>query len=166
MKVQSVAILCALTCATFAGAAAAQDVTLRVTHEMAAQDAINIAAQRFAERVAERTDGRIDVKVFPAAQLGHDNDTMEQIKLGADMIVITNPGGAAPSEVPDLSILDGPYLFDSMADYRKLVKSDWFKSVSDQLEQKAGMKLLAANWLFGVRHVLTEKPIRTPNDMK
>ena len=165
MKISCIALLCALACAPFAGAAA-QDVTLRVTHEMAAQDAINIAAQRFAERVAERTGGRIDVKVFPSAQLGHDNDTMEQTKLGADMIVITNPGGAAPSEVPDLSILDGPYLFHGLADYRKLVKSEWFKSVSDQLEQKAGLKLLAANWLFGVRHVLTDKPIRTPDDMK
>ena len=64
---------------------------------------------------------------------------MEQTKLGADMIVITNPGGAAPKEVPDLSILDGPYLFHSMADYRKLVKSDWFKSVSDRLEKEAGL---------------------------
>ena len=156
MKSSCIALLCALTTAAFATAATAQDVTLRVTHEMAAQDAINIAAQRFAERVAERTGGRIDVKVFPAAQLGHDNDTMEQTKLGADMIVITNPGGAAPKEVPDLSILDGPYLFHSMADYRKLVKSDWFKSVSDRLEKEAGLKLLAANWLFGVRHVLTD----------
>ena len=166
MKSSFIAFLCALITAAFAGAAAAQDVTLRVTHEMAAQDAINIAAQRFAERVAERTGGRIGVKVFPAAQLGHDNDTMEQTKLGADMIVITNPGGAAPKEVPDLSILDGPYLFHSMADYRKLVKSDWFKSVSDRLEKEAGLKLLAANWLFGVRHVLTDKPIRTPDDIK
>ena len=32
------------------GPATAADVTLRVTHEMAAQDAINIAAMRFAER--------------------------------------------------------------------------------------------------------------------
>lgn len=144
----------------------ADDITLRITHEMAAQDAINIAAEHFAERVAERTGGRVAVKVFPAAQLGHDTDTLEQIKLGGDMIVITNPGGAAPAEVPDLSILDGPYLFDTPADYRKLLKSDWFKSVSDQLEQKAGLKILAANWLFGVRHVLTDKPIRTPDDFK
>jgi len=94
------------------------------------------------------------------------NDVLEQIKLGADIICITNPGGAAPSEVPDLSVLDGPYLYDSLADYRKLVKSDWFKSIEAQLEQKAGLKILAANWLFGVRHILTDKPIRTPADVK
>jgi tripartite ATP-independent transporter DctP family solute receptor len=133
---------------------------------MAAQDAINIAAIRFAERVAERTGGRIAMKVFPSAQLGHDNDALEQIKLGADIICITNPGGVAPAEVPDLSVLDGPYLYDSLADYRKLMKSDWFKSVATELEQKAGVKILAANWLFGVRHILTDKPIRTPDDIK
>src|SRR5882724_5488172 len=155
-------LFAALLAAAVAGGAMAADVTLRVTHEMAAQDAINVAALRFAERVAERTGGRIALKVFPSAQLGHDNDALEQIKLGADMICITNPGGAAPSEVPDLSVLDGPYLYDSLADYRKLVKSDWFKSIEAQLEQKAGLKILAANWLFGVRHILTDKQIRIP----
>ena len=166
MKKPGLALLSALLSSVIAGPAVAADITFRVTHEMAAQDAINIAAERFAERVADRTGGKVDVKVFPSAQLGHDNDTIEQVKLGADMIVITNPGGTASSEVPDLSVLDGPYLYDSLADYRKLVKSAWFKKVTDQLEQKAGLKLLAANWLFGVRHVLTDKPIRTPDDMK
>jgi tripartite ATP-independent transporter DctP family solute receptor len=145
--------------------AKAADVTLRVTHEMAAQDAINIAAMRFAERVAERSGGQIDVKVFPAAQLGHDNDSLEQVKLGADLIVITQMAAAAPSEVPDLTILDGPYLYDDLADYRKLIASDWFDAQERKLEQ-AGVKVLAANWLFGVRHTLTDRPIRTPEDMQ
>ena len=148
-----------------AGPAKAANVTLRVTHEMAAQDAINIAAMRFAQRVAERSGAQIDVKVFPAAQLGHDNDSLEQIKLGADLIVITQMAAAAPSEVPDLTILDGPYLYDDLADYRKLIASDWFEAQERKLEQ-AGVKVLAANWLFGVRHVLADRPIRTPEDMQ
>jgi len=166
MRKLGVGLLAAFLAMAVAGGTNAADVTLRVTHEMAAQDAINIAAIRFAERVAERTGGRIAMKVFPSAQLGHDNDALEQIKLGADIICITNPGGVAPAEVPDLSVLDGPYLYDSLADYRKLMKSDWFKSVATELEQKAGVKILAANWLFGVRHILTDKPIRTPDDIK
>ena len=166
MRKLGVAALAGALAVMMAGVACAADMTLRVTHEMAAQDAINVAAQRFAERIAERTGGRIAVQVFPSAQLGHDNDAIEQIKLGADMICITNPGGVAPAEVPDLSVLDGPYLFDTIADYRRLVKSDWFKAQAAQLEQKAGLKILAANWLFGVRHVLTDKPIRTPDDFK
>jgi tripartite ATP-independent transporter DctP family solute receptor len=146
--------------------AQAADVTLRVTHEMGAQDAINIAALRFAQRVADRSAGLIDVKVFPAAQLGHDNDALEQIRGGADLIVITQAAAAAPADVPDLTILDGPYLYDSLDDYRRLAKSDWFKGEAQKLEDKAGMKLLAANWLFGVRHVLSDRPIRTPDDFK
>jgi tripartite ATP-independent transporter DctP family solute receptor len=147
------------------GPAKAADVTLRVTHEMAAQDAINIAAMRFAERVAQRSGGQIDVQVFPAAQLGHDNDSLEQIKLGADLIVVTQMAAAAPSEVPDLTILDGPYLYDDLADYRTLIASDWFAAQKQKLEQ-AGVKVLAANWLFGVRHTLADRPLRTPEDMQ
>jgi tripartite ATP-independent transporter DctP family solute receptor len=120
---------------------------------------------RFAQRVTERSGGQIDMKVFPAAQLGHDNDSLEQIKLGADLIVITQIAAAAPSEVPDLTILDGPYLYDDLADYRKLIKSDWLESQEQKLEE-AGVKVLAANWLFGVRHLLADRPIRTPEDMQ
>jgi TRAP-type transport system periplasmic protein len=160
-----IAALLSLFAIAGSGPAKAADVTLRVTHEMAAQDAINIAAMRFAERVAERSGGQIDVKVFPAAQLGHDNDSLEQIKLGADLIVITQMAAAAPSEVPDLTILDGPYLYDDLADYRTLIASDWFASQEQKLEQ-AGVKVLAANWLFGVRHTLADRPLRTPEDMQ
>ena len=148
------------------GSAQAADVTLRVTHEMGPKDAINIAAERFAQRLSERSGGRIDVKVFPAAQLGHDNDSLEQIRGGADLIVITNTGAAAPADVPDLTILDGPYLYQDLDDFRRLAKSDWFKGEAKKLEEKAGMKLLAANWLFGVRHVLSDRAIRTPEDFK
>ena len=166
MKNLGVALALLLAATTLSEEAAAADFTFRITHEMAAQDAINIASERFAERVAERTGGKVDMKVFPSAQLGHDNDSLEQIRLGADLIVVTNPGGIAPAEVADLSILDGPYLVSSIADYRKLIKSSWFADVSKRLEEKAGLKILAANWLFGVRHVLTDRPIRNPEDFK
>jgi tripartite ATP-independent transporter DctP family solute receptor len=165
MRTLAASLGAALFAAVLAGPAQAQDYTFRVTHEMAAQDAINIAAVRFAERVMERSGGRIDVKVFPAAQIGHDNDTLEQTKAGASLIVITNPGGAAGAEVPDLTVLDGPYLFDTLGDYRTLINSDWFASASDQLEQKGRLKMLAANWLFGVRHLITDHPVRSPDEI-
>lgn len=148
------------------GSAYAADFTFRVTHEMGPQDAINIAAERFAQRLAERSGGRIDVRVFPAAQLGHDNDSLEQIRAGADLIVLTQPAAAAPADVPDLTILDGPYLYDDLDDFRRLSQSDWFQGEAKKLEERAGMKLLAANWLFGVRHVLADRPIRTPEDFQ
>ena len=165
MKTLMAGLMFALLAIGLVGPTAAQEYTFRVTHEMAAQDAINIAAIRFAERVIEQSGGRIDVKVFPAAQIGHDNDTLEQTKSGASLIVITNAGGAAGAEVPDLSVLDGPYLFDTLGDYRTLIKSDWFASVSDDLEKKGKLKILAANWLFGVRHLITDRAVRTPDDI-
>ena len=72
MKTLMVSIVFSFLALGLVGPTEAQEYTFRVTHEMAAQDAINIAAIRFAERVAESSGGRIDVKVFPAAQIGHD----------------------------------------------------------------------------------------------
>ncbi len=166
MRTLTLAILSALFALGVVAPTNAAEITLRVTHEMAAQDAINIASIRFAERVAERTGGRIDVKVFPAAQIGHDNDTLEQAVSGANLIIVTNPGVAGGDQVPDLAVLDGPYLYDDFLDYRTLIKSDWFKLLSKQLEEKGKLKLLAANWLFGVRHFITDRPIRSPDDLK
>jgi TRAP-type C4-dicarboxylate transport system substrate-binding protein len=48
-------------------------------------------------------------------------------------------------------------------DYEKLLASDWYKGIEQKLEQ-AGFKLIMANGFFGQRHMIADKPIRTPAD--
>lgn len=142
----------------------AQDFTLRVTHVLSTSEPMHLASERFAELVSERSDGRIAVEVFPAGQLGSNLDMYEQVRMGAPIVQISDPGYLS-DYVPDFGILNGPYLLDDPADFAKLLESDWYQGIVEQMAEEQGLRVLSLNWLFGSRHVISNTPVRTLADM-
>jgi tripartite ATP-independent transporter DctP family solute receptor len=125
---------------------------------------INEHLKKLAERVKARTEGEVKIQVFIASALGSNQDTYEQALSGAPIIGHADPGYMA-AYVPDLGVLNGPYLVDKPEDYNKILSSDVFAEMENKLEKK-GFKVLAFNWYFGTRHIISDKEIRTPADMK
>jgi TRAP-type transport system periplasmic protein len=117
----------------------------------------------FAERVKDRSKGRITVTIFTGDQLGPQKKVNEMIKSGARMLSVTDYGQLSQF-VPDMAVVAGPYMFSSPDEAKKLFASPVFKDLSTRLEQQ-GLKLIMADGLFGVRHLLAGKPVRTPADM-
>ena len=105
----------------------------------------------------------MQIQVFPSEQLGSGKEVNEMIRQGANVMNITDPGYLSDF-VPDIGVLNGPYLIKDPKDYDKLLASDWYKGVEKKLEQ-AGFKLIMANGFFGQRHLIADKPVRTPADM-
>ena len=142
----------------------AQDFTLRVTHVLSTSEPMHLASERFADLVSERSDGRVAVEVFPAGQLGSNLDMYEQVRMGAPIVQISDPGYLS-DYVPDFGILNGPYLLEDPADFAKLLESDWYQGIVEQLAEDEGIRVLSLNWLFGSRHIIANQPIRTPDDL-
>ncbi len=155
--------------ATFLGLSAvtlqAQDLTLRVTHVLSTTEPMHLASERFAELVKERSDGRIAVEVFPAGQLGSNLDMYEQVRMGAPIVQISDPGYLS-DYVPDFGILNAPYLLDEAGDFQKLLDSDWYKGISDKIAADHQIRVLTLNWLFGGRQIIANKPVRSPADLQ
>ena len=151
-----------LTAIAVALPAAAQDVKIRFAHSLSTTEPAHLAAEYFAKNVAERTKGRVQIQVFPGEQLGPGKDINEMIRQGANVMNITDPGYLSDF-VPDIGVLNGPYLVAGPNDYEKLLASDWYKGVEAKLAQ-AGIKLVMANGFFGQRHMIADKPIRKPED--
>jgi tripartite ATP-independent transporter DctP family solute receptor len=149
-----------LACAT---GAAGQDVKIRFAHSLSATEPAHLAAEFFAKNVAARTNGRVQVQVFPGEQLGPGKEVNEMIRQGANVMNITDPGYLSDF-VPDIGVLNGPYLVKDPKDYEKLLASDWYKATEKKLEA-AGFKLIMANGFFGQRHLISDKPVRKPEDM-
>jgi TRAP-type C4-dicarboxylate transport system substrate-binding protein len=79
-----------------------------------------VAADRFAEILKERSQGRIDVRVAGAAQLGDDLAMLTGLRTGTlDMSV--NSQGPASSLVPEIAALGLPFLFATSAAAYRLV---------------------------------------------
>lgn len=144
------------------GAAFAKDLTIRFAHSLSSTEPAHLAAEYFARNVGERTKGSVKIQVFPGEQLGPGKDVNEMIRQGANVMNITDPGYLSDF-VPDIGVLNGPYLVRTPDEYQKLLASDWYRSIEKKLAD-AGFKLIMANGFFGQRHMIADRPIRTPAD--
>ncbi|QZY54361.1 C4-dicarboxylate TRAP transporter substrate-binding protein [Crassaminicella profunda] len=126
---------------------------------------IDLAANEWKKLVEERSNGTMKIELFPSAQLGSKNDLIDQMLAGDAVITLADGAFYADRGVKDFGIVFGPYLFDTWEECWKLTESDWYKEQSAKLEEK-GLKLLASNWMYGDRHTLTTKPVKTVADLK
>jgi TRAP-type C4-dicarboxylate transport system substrate-binding protein len=100
----------AVAIAGVAPVAQAQATKLRFAHTVSTEDTSHRAIVEFAKKVKERTGGRVEVEIYPAAQLGNDPKVLEGVRLGTiDAGMTGNPFFS--SFAPELNVLDLPYLF-------------------------------------------------------
>ena len=157
-------LLTALVASLFSLPSLAQDVIkIRLAHSLSTSEPAHVAAEYFAKNVALRTNNRVQIQVFPSEQLGPGKEVNEMIRQGANVMNITDPGYLSDF-VPDIGVLNGPYLIKDPNDYTRLLASDWYKAVEKKLEA-AGFKLVMANGFFGQRHLIADKAVRKPEDM-
>ena len=72
------------------------------------------AAEMMRERASELTNGRLDVQVFPSAQLGGSREMVEGMQVGtAEMAMPT--AAVASRVIKELEVLDLPFLFRDFA---------------------------------------------------
>lgn len=144
--------------------AAAQNYTVRFsTSQVNPNEPVVKVMHSFADRVKERSKGRLTFTIFTGDQLGPQKKVNEMVKSGARVLSVTDYGQLSQF-VPDVGVLAGPYLYGSVDEGRKLFGSPVYQELAAKLEQQ-GLKVIVSDGLFGVRHVLGSKPVRTPSDM-
>lgn len=138
---------------------------LKMSYTIAGTETIAEVAQEMAKSIEEKTDGQLILQNYPNGELASDVDALELAASGSNVLAFGTPDFLA-SYVPDLGVLDGPYLFSNPEEFAVLEGSDWFAQVSEDLESK-GIKNLSMGWYFGPRHVIhnTGKEIKTPEDL-
>jgi TRAP-type transport system periplasmic protein len=142
----------------------ADKIVIKIAYENNPGEPLDLAVKEWARSFAEKTKGKGELKLYPSSQLGSKKDVMEQMKLGSAIITIGD-GGFFSDYVPDFGILMGPYLGKDYKDIFKLTKTPWFADLSKKLEGK-GFHVLTSNWLYGTRHMVVRKQVRTPADLK
>lgn len=121
-------------------------------------------AERIAATAKEKSGGRMDIQVFPAGQLGSGKDMMESVVSGG--LTLTTDGAAAlGSLLPQLSVIEAPYLWRDAAHMAKVGSSPVFGTMNDELVAKRGLRMLAVTY-YGKRHLTTgSKEVRSAADM-
>src|SRR6478736_5762469 len=61
----------------------AAEIQLRYGNNLPLSHPLNIRAKEAADRIAKETDGKVEMLIFPANQLGGDTDMLSQVRNGA-----------------------------------------------------------------------------------
>ncbi len=142
----------------------AQPVTIRWGESLAGSHPQVQMAERVAKEVKEKSGGRIDMQVFPNSQLGSGKDMIEAVSSGA-LQMTTDGAGALGAFLPQLSVIEAPYLWRDAAHMAKAAGTPLFAKMNDDLVSKRGMRMLNITY-YGKRHLTTgSKAVRTPADM-
>lgn len=122
------------------------------------------AHEHWKEILEEQSDGSMTLNVFPSDQLGSTKDAIDQCLTGDAVITSTDASYFADLGVKDLMICQAPFLCQTWEQVDKLYASDWFEEQKAELENY-GIKVLAANWRYGDRNLLTKKKVESPADI-
>jgi TRAP-type C4-dicarboxylate transport system substrate-binding protein len=121
--------------------------------------------KELAESIKTKSNGRLVVEVYPSAQLGSDEDVIEQALQGVNVAVLTD-GGRMGNYVNDIAIIGMAYFANNYDDVLKVTQSETFAGWEKELAEENGIRILSFNWYDGARSFFTNKTVNTPADLK
>jgi tripartite ATP-independent transporter DctP family solute receptor len=126
---------------------------------------VNKRAQEAIDRIRNATGGRLEIRLFPANQLGSDTDLLSQVRSGG--VEFFNQASVVLSTlVPAAGIVNTGFAFHDYNEVWKAMDGPLGTYVRAQIE-KVGLLTMSKPWDNGFRHVTTSsKPVKTPDDLK
>ena len=146
-----------------AGAAQAQ-TKLKWAHVYETSEPFHTQSVWAAGEIAKRTSNRYQIDVYPASQLGKENDLNQGLSLGTVDIIVSGSSFAARS-FPPIGVTYYPYTFRDADHLLAYTKSDVFKELAKGYSDKTGHQILAVSY-YGARHTSSNKPIKACADLK
>lgn len=117
-----------------------------------------------ADEFKKRTNGKYEITVYPASQLGKETDINQGLTLGTVDIIISGSSFAARA-YPPIGVTYYPFTFRGPDHLLAYTKSDIFKEMAKGYQEKSGHQIVAVSY-YGTRHTTSNKPIKSCADMK
>ena len=150
--------------AALAGSAASAQTVLKINIALAQNSHYGVAVDTFAREVEQRTQGRYKVQTFYSAALGAERESVEGVQLGTLDMTLTSTG-PLPNFVPEVAILDIPFLFRDYAHARAVLDGPIGQELLAKFPAKGMVGLAWAE--NGFRHMTNSKhPVNAPEDLK
>ncbi|WP_229052472.1 TRAP transporter substrate-binding protein [Aeromicrobium sp. Leaf350] len=142
------------------GSDGGETITLRFGHVFAEGSLQHEAIMRAVEQIEDETDGRVEIQVFPAGQLGSDSEMDEALQEGSlDMRAGTLP----ESKMPSLAIQAAPFLFDDPIVMQETMRGDVANDlVWDPMKEELGVRLVDA-WYTGTFTIFCNAEVTDPD---
>jgi tripartite ATP-independent transporter DctP family solute receptor len=126
---------------------------------------VNIRAAEALNRIREATGGKLDIKLFPANQLGSDTDLLSQVR-GGSVEFFNLSTSILSTFVPVAGILNTGFAFTDYDAVWKAMDGDLGTYVRAQIA-KTPIMTVSRVWDNGFRQITSSlREIRTPDDLK
>ena len=145
--------------------ARAAEFTLKLATGQSLTQPINTRLDQAIGRIRDASGGRVEIKFFPASQLGSDTDLLSQIRNGG--VDFLNIAGSVLSTIAPVAALNNVgFAFNSADDIWKTMDGALGAHIRSEIE-KSGMLVVAKPGDNGIRQITSSaKVIAAPGDMQ
>lgn len=146
----------------------AQEVNLRFSADSPPSNVKVQAYQKWADLAKQRSGGKINIRIFPSAQLYNDVNAIPAVSAGT-VDMAAPPSSLLTSVVPASAVFELPSLWGISYDqYRKLVEGPFGKQLEKQYEDKLGVKVVGyynvGSWIWATS--AKGKAVTKPSDFQ
>ncbi|TDI43998.1 MAG: TRAP transporter substrate-binding protein [Acidobacteria bacterium] len=170
MHLHKASIIFLLACTVFScegkggGGGAGEKIVLRVAHNGSVHHPHNVGFEKFKEVLEAETQGRVEVQIFPAEQLGTEEEASQMVKVGTIAATAAGAGGGLAPFVPEAELFNFPFLFRDLDHFYRVVDGPIGRRIGLAIEEALDCVVLGY-WFSGVRNVWnSKKPILVPGD--
>jgi tripartite ATP-independent transporter DctP family solute receptor len=158
------ALATSLSCLLVVASPAVAQTKLKWAHVYEVGEPYHKEAEWAAEEIKKRTSGRYEIQVFPASQLGNENQINEGLGLGTVDMIYTGVAFAGSIHKP-VAITNAPFVLRDFDHWKAYRDSKLFRDIAKGYEDKTNHKVIALTY-YGQRHVTANREIKVPADMK
>lgn len=137
--------------------------TFRIGHVANEDHSWHQAFEYFEKIVEERSQGRIEVEVYPAEQLGKEIEVIRSIQAGIVEMTIT--AGTLQNWTEMAGFCETPFLLKDSSHLHQVVDGPIGDRIEAAIISHTGMRPVAY-FERGARHLTSNRPIRHPSELK
>src|SRR6266481_4663472 len=126
---------------------------------------VNVRGQEAIDRIREATSGRLEIKLFPANQLGSDTELLTQVRNGG-VEFFNQSSSILATFVPTAGVVNTGFAFANYESVWQAMDGGLGAYIRAQIA-KTPIMTVSKIWDNGFRHVTSSgREIRTPDDLK
>jgi TRAP-type transport system periplasmic protein len=137
---------------------------LRIAYTMGTSELVHQSAGKMADLVETKSGGAIQVRLYPAGQLGNDQGVIEAVKLRSVDAAIT---GGAPIGwyAPEYGVLEAPFVWRDYAHVQRVWDGPLGSEIKESVFKRAKVRMHDI-WFRGPRYLTTtDRRIKHPDDL-
>ena len=144
-------------------AAQGTPIEIMVSHNNPQGSPEDEGLQAFKEALEARTDGRVQVQIYPALQLGSMREQVESTQYGV-IHITQQPTAVLSNFAPVYELVDFPYLWPDLDTFFEVMEGELGDQIHAQAEQEG---LVGLGWMVaGFKQFTANRAITSPDDLR